>query len=30
MQGRIAVLKAYGGEFELREIPCRIPSPARS
>jgi L-iditol 2-dehydrogenase len=27
MQGRIAVLKAYGGEFELREYPVPDPEP---
>src|SRR5947199_189280 len=27
MQGRIAVLKAYGGEFELREYPVPRPEP---
>jgi hypothetical protein len=31
MKGRVAVLKAYGGEFELREYPVPDPgSPARS
>ena len=27
MQGRVAVLKAYGGEFELREYPVPDPEP---
>ena len=27
MKGRIAVLKAYGGEFELREYPVSDPEP---
>src|SRR5258705_931322 len=27
MKGRVAVLKAYGGEFELREYPVRDPEP---
>jgi hypothetical protein len=30
MKGRVAVLKAYGGEFELREYPVPDPEPARS
>ena len=27
MKGRVAVLKAYGGEFELREYPVPDPEP---
>ena len=27
MNGRVAVLKAYGGEFELREYPVPDPEP---
>ena len=31
MKGRVAVLRAYGGEFELREYPVpEVRSPARS
>ena len=29
MKGRVAVLKAYGGEFELREYPVPDPEPGR-
>jgi hypothetical protein len=28
MNGRVAVLKAYGGDFELREYPVPDPEPA--
>jgi len=28
MAGRVAVLKAYGGDFELREYPVPDPGPA--
>jgi hypothetical protein len=28
MTGRVAVLKAYGGDFELRDYPVPDPEPA--